>query len=200
MRKIIGAIFAFISFAIIFSACGGETYADKLKKESKAINRFIDKNGIEVLKTYPDKHQFAENQYYEDPKTGIYIHVIDSGNSEKPSKSKKTNVYLRYVNIFDMLNDTDTLAKSNQQGVYMYFQYGLPNTYMSNSTATVYAQQMYYFLSQACVIPLDYGLGNNAEVSLIVPFANGSTYQQKYYIPMYYERLMYRFTNALPEE
>lgn len=199
MKKIIGVIFAFMGFAILFSACGGETYADKLKKEKKAINRFIDDNGIRVLYEYPSDNVFAENEYYKDASTGIYFRVINPGNDDKPSKQRKTDVYLRYENIINMLTG-DTLALNNQQGIYMTFQYGVSSTYSVSSTSSVYASQMYYFLSQACVIPLDYGLGNNAEVSLIVPFASGSTYQQSSYVPLYYQVLRYRFTNPIPEE
>ncbi|MBK5722021.1 DUF4827 family protein [Dysgonomonas sp. Marseille-P4677] len=200
MKKIISVIFALMGFAILFSACGGETYADKLKKETKAINRFIDANGIKVLNEYPSNNVFAENEYYKDANTGVYIRVINPGNDDKPSREKKTDVYLRYENILNMLNENDTLATSNQQGVYMTFKYGMSSTYTGASSSSLYGSQMYYFLSQACVIPLDHGLGNNAEVSLIVPFASGSTYQQTAYVPLYYQTLKYRFTNDEPEE
>jgi hypothetical protein len=86
------------------------------------------------------------------------------------------------------------------QGVYMTFRYGDASTYSATSTSTNYYVQMYYFLSQACVLPLDHGLGNNAEVSLIVPFSSGSTYQQANYMPLYYERLIYRFVPDVAEE
>ena len=70
----------------------------------------------------------------------------------------------------------------------------------STSSGSYYQEQMYRFLSQACVVPLDHGIGNNAEVSLIVPFASGSTLQQASYVPLYYQVLKYRFTNPVPEE
>ncbi|MBB4035039.1 hypothetical protein GGR21_000928 [Dysgonomonas hofstadii] len=199
MRKIIVTIFALMGFAILFSACGGETYADKLKKESKAINRFIDDNGIKVLYTYPDKHQFAENEYYLEPSTGIYVHVIDSGIKDKPSKENKTQIFLRYDAIYDMLENTD-VSGSNFSGVAMSFEYGTSSTYYSTDYSTTYTAQMYYFLSQACVIPLELGLGKYAEVKLIVPFASGSTYQQSSYVPLYYSRLQYNFLLDQPEE
>ena len=199
MKKIISVIFALMGLTLLFSACGGETYADKLKQETKAINRFIDANGIKVLTEYPSDNVFAENEYYKDPDMGVYIRVINPGNDEKPSKGK-TDVYLRYENILNMLNENDTIATNNQQGIYMAFKYGVSSTYTGTSTASLYQSQMYYFLSQACVVPLDHGIGNNAEVSLIVPFASGSTYQQASYAPLYYQVLKYRFTNPVPEE
>lgn len=200
MKKIISVIFALMGLTLLFSACGGETYADKLKQETKAINRFIDANGIKVLTEYPSDNVFAENEYYKDPDMGVYIRVINPGNDEKPSKERKTDVYLRYENILNMLNENDTIATNNQQGIYMTFKYGVSSTYTGTSTTSLYQSQMYYFLSQACVVPLDHGIGNNAEVSLIVSFASGSTYQQASYAPLYYQVLKYRFTNPVPEE
>lgn len=194
MRKIIGAIFTFMGLAIIFSACGGETYADKLKKEKKGIERFINDNNITTRGTYPTDHKFADNEYYLDENTGVYFRVIDPGDESKLPVKGKTDVYLRYENILNLLNENDTIAANNFQGTFMTFRYGNTSTYMGSGTSTTYQLQMYYFLSQACVLPLEQGLGNGAEVSLIVPFANGSTYQQANYIPMFYGRLRYQFT------
>ena len=200
MRKIFSLIFAFIGFAVLFSACKGETYTDKLNNEKKAIGRFIDANGIKVLNTYPDKHRFAENEYFKDSSTGIYIHVIDSGNHEKPTKMPKTNIQLRYDSVYNLL-DNSVLLSPNLNGMYMQFTYGDASTYYSTDySSSIYTYQMYYFLSQACVMPLEYGLGNNAEIKLIVPFETGSTYQKSYYTPIYFSSLIYRFQKPAIEE
>lgn len=197
MRKIIGFIFAFLAIAIVFAACGGETYSDKLKKEEKAINKFLSENKISVLNKYPDSGVFAENEYFKDPTTGVYIHVVNPGTDDKPTKGK-TTVYLRYSNIINMLTG-DTVAKSNKtQGMdlyYMDFIYGNTSTYYNSLYSTTQDYQEYSFLSQGCVLPLDYGLGNKAEVKLIIPFVNGSVMQQASYIPLYYGSLKYTFIN-----
>lgn len=198
MKKIIYIILAFIGLAVIVASCKSETYADKLKKETEAINRFIDAHDIDVIYTYPKDHKFAANQYFKDP-TGFYFRVINPGIlEEKPSKTNpKTDVNLRYFNIINLLKN-DTLEYTNNYGYSMDFTYGTPTTYSSTSYSTTYLMQKYMYLSQACVIPLDYGLGRNAEVSLIVPFEGGSTNQQSNYMPLYYGRLVYHFIN--PEE
>ncbi|WP_029905917.1 DUF4827 family protein [Prevotella sp. 10(H)] len=198
MKKIISIIFVFVGLALAFSACGGETYADKLKKEKKGIERFINDNRITTRGTYPADHKFAENEYYLDPNTGVYIRVIDPGDETRPVKGK-TDVYLNYETILNLLNENDTVASNNFQGYLMTFKYGSPSTYTGNSTASTAATQMYYFLSPACVLPLEQGLGNKAEVSLIVPFASGSTEQQRSYIPFFYKRLIYNFIVDEPE-
>lgn len=199
MRKIIGFIFAIIAFAIGFSACSTDTYADKLKKETEAINRFLSDNGISVINTYPEGGIFKSNEYFKDAGTGVYIHVINPGNADKPIKGK-TTVYLRYENVINLLTK-DTLDHSNNtpgRDIYpMEFEYGKTSTYTypALSSPTLLQYQMYMFLSPSCVLPLDYGLGNNAEVSLIVPFLNGSTMQSQstQYMPIYFQKLTYRF-------
>ncbi|MDR0823792.1 MAG: DUF4827 domain-containing protein, partial [Prevotella sp.] len=87
MRKIIGVIFAFIGFAFIFGACSsGETYTEKLKKQEKAINRFIDTAGIKVIYTYPKDGIFKDKEYFKEENTGVYIHVINQGNKDTITK------------------------------------------------------------------------------------------------------------------
>lgn len=196
MKKIISAIFAVMGFAILFSACGGETYADKLKKETKAINRFLDENNINVLRTYPDKHKFAENDYYLEPTSGIYIHVVDSGGKDKPTTNPKTNVYLRYDTIYSLLDNSIVGYPNLNSAVPMTFEYGNPSTYIATNNSS----QEYYYLSQGCVIPLELGLGRNAVVKLIIPFSNGSYYQQSSYVPCYYTMLHYDFILDKPNE
>lgn len=190
MKNFIGTIITLIGFAIVYTACGGDTYADKLKKEEKAINRFIDQNEIKVLSEYPSDSVFADNEYYKDKTTGIYFQVTDRGNHERPSKEKRTTVYLRYDSIYNMLtNGVESVPNWNAE-VPMSFQYGVSSTYYNSTNAY---SPSYYLLSQGCVVPLDYNLGNGAEVKLIVPFENGSTAQQSSYKPLYFSRLKYSF-------
>lgn len=191
MKNIVGVIVALMGFAIAFSACGGETYADKLKKEEKAINRFIDENDIKILYDYPENNVFAENEFYKDKTTGVYIHVIDPGNEERPSKERRTDIYLRYDTVYNLLTDGVESEPNWKNDSPMSFKYGVSTTYY-NST-NIYAPS-YYLLSQGCVVPLDHNLGNNAEVKLIIPFENGAAAQQSAYKPLYFSRLRYTFT------
>lgn len=198
MKKIIGVIFAFIGFAIIFVACGSETYADKLKKEEKTINRFIDTSGIKVIHKYPETRVFKDKEYFKEPNTGIYIHVIDSGTKDKIKSGDY--VTMRFYDTKMLQTNPDTLITNDIQGVtefaYMYMYYGNTSSYLFSNSNYIYSLSseyyMYYFLSPGCALPLDYNLGNQAQVSLIVPFSNGSYYQQSgSYEPIYFGRLKY---------
>ena len=198
MRKIIGVIFAFMGMAIIFSACGSETYADKLKKEEKTISRFIDTADIRVIYTYPDKHAFKDKEYFKDPKTGVYIHVIDSGTKDKIKEGD--NVYMRFYDTKPLYTYPDSLISNDKQNIdefaAMYITFGSGNYTFTNVNAIGGISSeyyMYYYLSPGCVLPLEYNLGNEAQVSLLVPFSNGSYYQQTSYEPIFFGRLKYTF-------
>lgn len=206
MRTIIGSIFILIALSIAITSCGGETYADKLKREEKSINRFIDAQDIKLIYTYPDDHEFGENEYffYKDAATVVYIHVISPGDTKAvPSKERRDPVQIIFDEVID-LNEGDTLWYTNQYSDLMDFAYGDENTYQGTasnvSTVGGYYYQLYYFMSRALAVPLDYGLGHNAEVKLIVPFAGGSAYQKYDYKPFYYARVKYNIIVPVPEE
>lgn len=200
MRKIIGFIIAFIGFTIVFTACSKDSYADKLDKEEKAIKRFISNKNISVIHTYPSNRVFKENEYFRDPDTGVYIHVIDSGTDEKITRGKTVNI--RYYDASFMMSEPDSVYTNDMPNrdefAPLDIIFGNSNSYINSnysSTARKDAYE-YMFLSPGCARPLDFNLGNNAEVSLIVPFINGSYYQQyTLYEPIFFKRLKYRLTD-----
>jgi hypothetical protein len=192
MRKVIGVISAFMGLAIIFAACSKDSYADKLEKEEKTIKQFIKEQGFNIISEYPASHVFGNKQYFKDPSTGIYIHVIDSGNTDKIMKGDM--VYMRYYDTRLLISAPDSVY-SNDKPNYdefeaMNFTYGNSGSYIWPDYKTSY--YMWMFLSPGCARPLDFNLGDKAEVSLLIPFANGSYYQQYYnYEPIFYGRLKY---------
>ncbi|MBD8388738.1 DUF4827 family protein [Dysgonomonas sp. BGC7] len=189
MKKIIYVIFALVGLFVVFSSCKGDSYAKKLEQEKKAIDNFISDNNIDVITQYPADHKFADNQYFKSS-TGAYYRVIDPGNDERPI-SGKTDVYVRYDSVYNMLTNS-IYAETNSEGnTAMLFTFGREETYYS---VNQYAQE-YYLLSNGTVEPFLKGLGNDAEVSIIVPFLSGlgSTYQGQAYVPFFYKRLRYHF-------
>lgn len=188
MRKIIGFTLALAAFVVIFSACSSsETYADKLKNESKAIDRFVKERELNVLKSMPEDYKFGENDYYKDEDSGIYLRIISRGDTEKmASKDKLPLVLFRYYGTL-RFSTADTTKYSNNGNLDpISFTYGNSNTY----TDYYSSNYSYSFLSPACAFPLDY-VGEGGEVSMIVPFANGSAMQQSSYEPLFYGRIKY---------
>lgn len=195
MRKVIGVISAFMGLAIIFAACSKDSYADKLEKEEKAIKQYVKAQGFSIIDEYPASRVFADKQYFKDPDTGIYIHVIDSGNKDKIKKGDI--VYMRYYDarfLISAPDSTETNDKPNyDEFAAMNFTYGNSGSYTnSDYNSSLAKYYMYMFLSPGCARPLDFNLGDRAEVSILVPFANGSYYQQySKYEPIFFGRLKY---------
>lgn len=195
MKKLI-AIALFIScISIVFYSCDNdETYADKLKKEKKAISSLRQDSGFVFIDEYPANGVFGPKEFYRDPQTGIYMNVIDSGNGNRASSSNpKTSVLVRYAKTY-RFSVGDTLEYNNnmQNGTYDYitFEYGTSSTYTSSSTDAGVSN--YYFKSPGLVAPLKY-VGQNAIVRLIIPFSAGSGLQNVTYEPVYMGHVQYRF-------
>ncbi|QIK59216.1 DUF4827 domain-containing protein [Dysgonomonas sp. HDW5A] len=187
MRKVLGLICFIIVLCVVFAACSSsETYADKLKNERKNISRFINEHNIVVLNQYPASGVFKENEYFRDPLTGVYINVIDSGNGKRASVSKRSEVNVRLANTIFLPSDTlrGNLDANSSQPIS--FTYGIVATYSNSNDATL----DYFSLSTGITAPLQY-VGENARVSLIVPFASGSNYQLNTFTPAYYPELHY---------
>lgn len=203
MKKIHITLLFIVAAIVAFSACSSsETYADKLKKEKKAIKRFISDNGIETVNIsyLQDRKEFADNQYYKDP-TGVYYRVISYGDQDfMASTERNTEVSLRHGPILDIANNSDTLDYGNllqSTAIYlMTFRYGNANTYQQTTVSTSSTRDQYlayYFLSPGIVLPLEY-VGDGGSVSMLVPFTAGSYYQNySSYEPLFYTQITYHF-------
>lgn len=187
MRKGLGLICFIIGLCVVFGACSSsETYADKLKSERKNISRFINEHNIVVLNEYPASGVFKENEFFRDPLTGVYINVIDSGNGNRASVVKRSEVNVRMPSAIFLPSDTirGNLDANSSQPIS--FTYGIIATYSNANSGTL----DYYLLSAGITAPLQY-VGENARVSLIVPFATGSNYQLSAYTPVYFPQIQY---------
>lgn len=191
MKKIISTLFTCICLIIIVTACSKDSYADKLDKEDKAIKEFIKKKGFNIVDQYPASRVFRDKEYFRDPSTGVYIHVIDSGRIDKIEKGDK--VFMRFYDTSFIMSSPDSVF-TNDKPNYDEYQameiiYGNSDSYTYSASSSSY---MYYYLSPGVARPLDFNLGDKAEVSLLVPFVNGSYYQlNSAYEPIFYGRLKY---------
>lgn len=203
MRKLVMFAFMVTTLIVAFSACNsGETYADKLKKQDKSIDKWIGKNDIVVLDQFPSDSVFEKNEYYRDPNTGVYLQVIDYGGKKVVENDE---VYLRYEDAkWIVQGSSDSVSFTNNSPemelYYLDITYGESATYtiplsyytqyLLGSSTTSIEHYKALFLSEACVEPLKY-VGDGGVVSLLVPFQQGSAYQQYVYEPLYYGKLIY---------
>lgn len=198
MKKTINIIFALATLVICITACSGDSYQKRLDKERKAIKNFLADNGIETIKKYPGNIEFDENVYYLEEGTGVYFRVINPGKlTDTLSSEWQTKVTLRFDSVLHMVAGGYEGGNNYNNHYEMTFTYGDPSTY----TGSNYGDINWSFMSQALVLPLQKGLGAGAEVSLIVPFINGSAYQKSSYEAYYFPKIKYRFNVPIePEE
>jgi len=205
MKKTVLFTAALFCLTLIFFSCDkSETYADKLNAQTDAINRFINENNIVVTDNFPTDGVFPENVYYSDPQLGVLFRVISWGDKEDLPKINKTDVSLKYYNVINLSN-MDTVGPYWTNDTQDYVVYPITARYQGIGGS--YTQQFYdsdkvpssnYFkyvyLSPGTMRPLDYNIGNGAEVSIIVPFTCGSYVQaNSLYHPFFYKRLKYIF-------
>ena len=176
MRKNIIIIFLSIVAISFFASCNkNRTYAQRLGDEKKAIELFIDKNDIKVLKEYPKDSVFKANEFYFDTSTGVYYNVVDSGNGRRIMQGDE--FYVRFEGL-QYLSSSDTSTYTN-----------IPSP--SQPETLTYGNQETY-TSAGWVVPLK-NVGHLGKVKLIVPFNMGFSSDQQAYKTAYYEELTYRF-------
>lgn len=188
MRKIFPLFCLIVGLAIFTGSCSkSDSYAERLKQEKKSINRFIADNKIVVLDLYPANSKFAENEFYRDPNTGVYVNVVDTGNGKRVIPEKRSEVYMRFSDTH-ILSDTTKFSNDESNNAPLSFIYGVAATYMGTSSSDYYTQ---YFMSSALVAPLSH-VGEGGVVRLIVPFTQGSYYQMyTNRVPFYYGKVKY---------
>lgn len=182
MKRGFNILMILCSIVFVSSCNKNKSYTDMLKDEKKAIERFIDEQGFEILKDYPKDGVFGEKQFVK-LSSGLYLNVVDSGNGNRAEYGR--NILLRASGRV-LLHDTVTFNGFDPLNIIIYwpmeFRYGI---YSSNDTEG-------YFFSTGLMNGLEY-VGDSSVVKMIVPFKLGSSYQQTDGKPIYYDRIRYIF-------
>jgi len=171
--------------AVLLSCNNNKSYADMLKAEKKAIDRFIAENEIEILKSYPANGVFEDRQFVA-LDNGVYLNVVDSGNGNRAVSGKTTVMCRARVKwLMEWLGaDTATVDNLGTASSPMVFRYGVAvESYDEFST---------YFFNSALAAGLEY-VGDSSTVKMIVPFSMSSQTFNTNGIPLYYSKVLYRF-------
>lgn len=175
MRKNIIIIILSIVAISFFASCNkSRTYAQRLGDERKAIELFIDKNDIKVLKEYPKDSIFKANEFYFDTSSGVYYNVVDSGNGRRILQGEE--FYVRFKGL--------KYISSSDSSTYSNIHLMQPEVLRYGNTST--------YSAAGWVAPLK-NVGDRAKVKLIVPFNLGLASDQQAYKTAYIEELKYRF-------
>lgn len=166
-------------------SCGNDevTYADKVKDEQVLIDRFIERQGFVVLKEYPKGGVFGDKEFVR-LENGVYLHVIDPGNSEPPtvetSISSLAKGQLFYYGKMEAFNGYE----SDDERWEWPLVFSYPDSQAGHDD--------YSFLGEGYMSALKY-VGDGGSVSMIVPFSVGSIYQNQIFSPIYFEKVTYTF-------
>ena len=182
MRKTVAFIMSFVLLGFINIACdSGKSVQEYIREERKAIERYLLTQNIEVLNEYPQNRVFdlEKNQYYKTSE-GLYMQVVDSGNSRRVQTYDEVLIrfdYLYYIKSY-VSGSTDSIVVS-----YMYFpiefRYGI--SYSTDPTGLA---------CSGFAIPLTY-VGEGAVLNLIIPSELGNSTDNGSFAPVFYRNLKY---------
>lgn len=187
MKKIYTVLLSFITLVVLSTSCNKTpTYIDRLKDETKAIDKFIAKNNLVILKDYPADSTFKSNEFYKDPASGVYYNVIEAGVPKNRAKLGE-EIYIRFSGLsYFMTKDTTKYTNDNAVTSPM------PQTIIYRGPLNSSTRSLYTSSTPGWAAPLPH-IGHGARVKMIVPFNMGSEYDRANYQPTYYDRVTYRF-------
>lgn len=188
MKKTRYIVLFLLGFMLIGVSCNKrKTYAEILKDENKAIEKFISQNKLVILDEFPANSTFKPNEFYRDPATGVYYNIIDKGDESTVDKVKEgEEIYVRFSGLRYFASKNDTIEYSNNDPIRSPF----PETIIYRGPVTVRNRSLYSTPGWAVPLPR---IGHTGKVKLIVPFNMGSQSDQQSYSTTYYENVTYRF-------
>ncbi|MDR1919292.1 MAG: DUF4827 domain-containing protein [Tannerellaceae bacterium] len=174
---------------IVLSCNNNKDYTDMLNAQKKAINRLIDENGFEILKSYPANGVFKDNEFVI-LDNGVYLNVVDSGNGQR-AVAGSTWVFCRFnAKWIVEWQGMDTATVNNfQNGTNpLLYKYGMssPASTSDNFSTTFFSVLLFSGLGY---------VGDSSVVKLIIPFhleGNNQTFSSSG-IPLYFSKVQYRF-------
>ncbi|SFW16495.1 protein of unknown function [Prevotellaceae bacterium HUN156] len=214
MKKISYAIVLLLALVLTTSCNDYETYSDMKEKERDAIERFIAKEGIQVISEETFKAQnyttdLNSNQFVHFNRSGVYMQIVREGCGEVLEENKKVNVLCRFL---EKNIQTDSILVRNDEHAYLsssgsssfdvssYLDKMSVTRNGTTITASFLSGMMYQYHGSASVpggwlVPLNYvkiGRPENegeetSKVRLIVPHSQGTADASSSVVPYYYE-------------
>ena len=184
MKKGFNILLILCAALVAISCSKTKSYTDMLKDEKKAIERFIDDKGLEILDDFPADSVFKENQFVL-LDNGVYLNIIDKGSDQRAVQYKTKMLYRCKMSYF---MDSTIVAIENY-GPHSNGTSPIAFTYGDYSKNSPY-DPSYYYVSEGMQEPLKY-VGDRAKVKMIVPFKRGAYNDQSNGQPVYYAILEY---------
>ena len=192
MKKTHYIILCLLGLALVSTSCNKRrTYAEILKDETRAIEKFILENKLVVLDEFPTSLVFKTNEFYRDPATGVYFNIIEPGDTASKVKEGE-EVYVRFIGLRYFTSSNDTTEYSNLDPIRSPF----PESLTYRGPVTVMNRSLYSGTTPGWAVPLTY-VGHAGRVKMIIPFNMGSQSDQQSYSTTYYDNVQYRFESQL---
>lgn len=170
-------------FLLIMVSCEkGESYADLLKKEEKAVNWYLSGESVEI--EIPSDSVFItglDAPFYKMNEEGtIYMRVVDTGDlDDKPTNGDR--VYFRYSRM--------NLRNFYEADLEQWFGNASDLTPSTQSTSFIlgnYTLQSSYQYGNGIQLPMTY-LGYNSRVQLVLKAQAGFYAEQSQCLPFVYD-------------
>lgn len=189
MNKLFAFILTISTISLLTISCKDQmTYADHLREESKAIERFILKNDISVIEKFPANGVFGSKEFYKDPGTGLYYNIVEYGDTTG-SLTLNEDIYIRFRGLkYFMVDDSTSYNNMDPSSS--------PWPQVIKYLGPVNSATQSYYDTPGWAVPLSH-VGHNGVVKMIVPFNMGSASDRSQYQPTYYDYLYYRFSSKI---
>ncbi|GHV11004.1 hypothetical protein FACS1894162_6010 [Bacteroidia bacterium] len=190
MKKIINFVLLLVVLAGMIAACDDQkTMQEYLREESKAIERYIASQGINVQTSYPKDSIFAPNEYFK-TSDGLYMHVVSRGNTARRIVPYKEWAQVRFDYYYYIKSyvsgSTDSIVPSFNYFPFK-FMYGVSGSYAADGSGLP---------CNGWAIPLQY-VGEGGIVDLIIPSSLGNSTDNSSFQPIFYKNLQYtKFTTG----
>lgn len=207
MKKVSILLAGVFLLGLIFQSCNNQkTYAEMKKEEREAIQRFIEKEGINVISFEQFQEQDSttdvnKNQFVLFADNGVYMQIVEKGNGEK-MKDGSHELLIRYVEEqIEEGGTTDSIPLSSNTLATHPDEMRVTKS-GKNYQATFKTGIMAYYYSSAVpsgwLIPFNYikigrEISDRSKVRLIVPHSQGQVDASAKVYPCYYE-ITYQLT------
>lgn len=153
MKKLSFLLLCLIGLTAVITSCNDdETYADKLKKERSAINKYIADSNVTVITEQQFYAQDSttdvkKNEFVLFASSGVYMQIVRKGVGKKLKSGETANVLLRFTER-NLL--TDSLLLSNEN---LYYSAIVDKMTVVNTSGTYKAS----FISGSSLMATFYG-------------------------------------------
>jgi hypothetical protein len=191
MKKVIPCLLLLLLANIIFLSCSDtKSYADMLEDEKKAIAAYIKDNSIQVISQteFYDQDSVTNDNEYVQLASGVYMHIIDKGSTNKADTVKSGDHILARFTEYDILSKDTTLSNVDDVARPDEFLYRVTSTQIAGQFISGYMMTAYSntVVPAGWLQPLAY-VRDRAHVRLIVPAKMGHGTAQSSVTPYYYD-------------